>query len=199
MRILAFSDLHTSTERAREIADRAADADLILGAGDFATMHNGMQPVIDALASITVPSAVVCGNGETPEELREACHAWPGVHVLHGEGVLLAGRQVFGFGAAAPVTPFGDWSYDLTEEQAAELLQDCPQGAILVSHSPPKGACDRSSSGKSIGSEAVRDCIHRTSPKLVVCGHIHDSWGRQERIGDTLVVNAGPHGVMVEI
>jgi Icc-related predicted phosphoesterase len=29
--------------------------------------------------------------------------------------------------------------------------------------------------------------------------HIHESWGRRERIGDTLVVNAGPRGVEVEL
>jgi Icc-related predicted phosphoesterase len=199
MRILAFSDLHTSVDRARSIAERAPDVDLVLGAGDFATMHKGMDPVIKALGDITTPSAIVCGNGETPEELRDACRAWPGVHVLHGEGVPLAGEQIFGLGAAVPVTPFGGWSYDLTEAQAAQLLAGCPDGAILVSHSPPKGHCDRSSTGESLGSTAVRDCIEHTRPRLVVCGHIHDSWGEQSRAGDTLVVNAGPEGVILEI
>ena len=95
-----------------------------------------------------------------------------------------------------PVTPFGDWSYDLTEDQAGDLLRDCPSGCVLVSHSPPKGAVDVSSRGDSLGSVSVRVAILLAKPSLVVCGHIHGSGGKQARIGPTPVVNAGPAGIL---
>ena len=79
----------------------------------------------------------------------------------------------FGLGGGVPVTPFGAWSYDLTEEEAGGLLASCPEGCVLVSHSPPKGAVDVSSRGQSLGSVAVRRCVERARPALVVCGHIH--------------------------
>jgi Icc-related predicted phosphoesterase len=119
--------------------------------------------------------------------------------VLHGSGVTVAGVEFFGLGGGVPVTPFGDWSYDFTEEQAAELLAGCPAGCVLVSHSPPKGAVDLSSGGQSLGSVAVRDVIVRQRPVLVVCGHIHGSAGRQAVIGTAPVVNAGPGGVEWEL
>lgn len=71
----------------------------------------------------------------------------------------------------------------------------CPAGCVLVSHSPPKGAVDWSSRGRSLGSVAVRDAIVRHRPILVVCGHIHESAGRTASIGSTPVVNAGPNGI----
>jgi len=33
-------------------------------------------------------------------------------------------------------------SFDLTEEQAADKLAACPDGGVLVVHSPPKGYVD---------------------------------------------------------
>jgi uncharacterized protein len=45
----------------------------------------------------------------------------------------------------------------------------------------------------------VRDAVLRTKPRLVVCGHIHASWGQQVRLGDTPVVNVGPAGIEWEL
>ena len=130
------------------------------------------------------------------DELIAACTDWPSATVLHGTGMTIDGVNFFGIGGGIPVTPFGSWSYDFTEAQAVELLADCPQGCVLVSHSPPKGAVDLSSRGDSIDSTAIRDVIERVRPALVVCGHVHASPGRQAMIGETAVVNAGPTGVM---
>ena len=98
-----------------------------------------------------------------------------------------------------PVTPFGSWSFDLTEEDAAALLADCPPGCVLVTHSPPKGAVDCDSGGRSLGSTAIRAAIERVSPRLVVCGHIHASAGQEGLLGATPVVNAGPEGFVREL
>jgi Icc-related predicted phosphoesterase len=91
-----------------------------------------------------------------------------------------------------PVTPFGSWSCDLTEGFAAELLAVCETAHILITHSPPKGVVDRTSAGQSVGSTAIRAAIERIRPRLAFCGHIHDSWRQEGRIGATRVVNLGP-------
>jgi len=134
-------------------------------------------------------------DAESHEELVEACRDWSQAHVLHGSGATIRGIRFFGIGGAIPITPFGSWSYDFTEEQAAELLAACPAGCVLASHSPPKGAVDESSAGHHLGSTAIRDAILRLSPLLVVCGHIHACAGQQSLIGTTPVVNAGRDGV----
>ena len=97
------------------------------------------------------------------------------------------------------MTPFGAWSYDLTEAEAGAMLGGVAAGGVLVSHSPPKGHGDRTGSGVQAGSVAVLGAIRRARPALVVCGHIHDSWGYDGTIGPTRVVNAGPKGVVVDL
>ena len=104
----------------------------------------------------------------------------------------------WGVGAAVPVTPFGAWSFDLTEDEARALLVNCPTGGVLVSHSPPYGHVDSTEQGH-LGSHAVLEAIERTRPLLVVCGHIHASWRQQSSIGTTRIINAGPGGMLVEI
>lgn len=195
MRLLLFSDLHASASAARELVERARTVDVVVGAGDFGNVRRQVRVGLEILRSIDKPAVLVAGNNESTQELVDACRDWPSAQVLHGSGVTIAGVSFFGIGGGIPVTPFGSWSYDFTEDQAAELLRACPPRGVLVSHSPPKGAVDRDGAGRSLGSEAVRNAVLRLRPRLVVCGHIHASGGGHEVLAATPVVNAGPIGI----
>jgi Icc-related predicted phosphoesterase len=195
MKVLLFSDLHASATAAERLVAQAAGADVLVGAGDFANLRRNLHVCIDLLRQVTQPVILVAGNNETTDELRAACQGWSRAHVLHGTGVTLDNSVFYGIGGGIPVTPFGDWSYDFTEDQARALAADCPAGCILVSHSPPYGVVDVSSQGSHLGSNSIRDLIVRVQPRLVVCGHIHACAGQRGDIGRTPVVNAGPGGV----
>jgi Icc-related predicted phosphoesterase len=198
MRLLAFSDLHTDLAQAHRLVERSAEVDVVVGVGDFASVHSGLTETIAALGAIEAPAVLVPGNNETEEALREACANWSRAVVLHGEGTEIDGMTFFGLGAGVPVTPW-DWSFDLTEEAAAELLEACPEGCVLAVHSPPRGHVDVSGAGRPLGSEAVLRAIERTRPRLALCGHIHESWGMESRIGPTPVINLGPEGMVLEV
>jgi Icc-related predicted phosphoesterase len=195
MKLLLFSDLHASAGAARRLVERAQMADVVIGAGDFGNVRRDVRVCIDVLRAIAKPVVLVAGNNESTEELAEACRDWPQARILHGSGAAIDGVEFFGIGGGIPVTPFGPWSYDFTEEQAAAMLADCPAGCVLVSHSPPHGVVDRDSRGRSLGSVAVRDAVLRVKPQLVVCGHIHGCAGQQEVLGSTPIINAGPDGI----
>lgn len=198
MKILAFSDLHQDLEGARSLAERSGDYDVVIGAGDFASVHRGLEETIAPLAGIETPTVLVPGNNETADALREAAAGWEAATVLHGESAEIGDREFFGLGAGVPTTPW-DWSFDLTEEEAETMLEACPQGAVLVVHSPPRGHCDKSSSGDHLGSHAILDAIARHEPPLAVCGHIHEAWGQRSRIGPTEIANLGPAGAEFEL
>jgi Icc-related predicted phosphoesterase len=197
VKLLAFSDLHRNRDQARRLAARAREADVVVAAGDFASFHIGLRGVIDALSEIAVPTVLVPGNNETDTALWRACGGWKAAHVLHGEATEIDGVQFFGLGAGVPKTPF-PWSFDLSEEEATAKLEHCPEGAVMVVHSPPKGHVDEAH-GRHLGSEAILRAIERTKPPLALCGHIHDEWGQESRVGATRVVNLGPDGTLFEI
>jgi Icc-related predicted phosphoesterase len=198
-RLLLFSDVHSDHDACRRLVDRAPEVDVVVGAGDFCVARRGLEDTIAVLSDIAVPTVLVPGNSESARELRTACQGWNAAHVLHGEGCTVDGLPFFGIGGGIPVTPFGAWSYDFSEQEAAALLAGCPAGAVLVSHSPPKNVVDRDSNGRNLGSTAVRNAIEEKAPQLVVCGHIHGSWEERGLLGRTTVINAGPNGVVWEV
>jgi Icc-related predicted phosphoesterase len=198
VKLLAFSDLHRDLGQAATLVEMSAEADVVIGAGDFASVHEGLGETIDALATIETPTILVPGNNETGDALREAASGWSAATVLHGGGTAIDGVEFYGLGAGVPVTPWS-WSFDLDDEAATEMLSACPENAILALHSPPKGHCDSNGDGDHFGSPALLATIEEKRPRLAVCGHIHESWGCQSRIGDTPIHNLGPTGTWLEV
>ena len=189
MKILAFSDLHCDMDAAALIVDAAQKADLVIGVGDFAQIHNGLEETMAALSSINDRMICVPGNNETLEALKNATDAL----VLHGEVVDLDVVTVAGIGCAIPPLPPTPWgSFDMTEEDAEQTLLDMRSADILVTHSPPKGVVDKHAELGSLGSVAVRGWIKAHEPELVFCGHIHDCWGQSAEMGVSNIYNLGP-------
>jgi Icc-related predicted phosphoesterase len=198
VRILAFSDLHRNLKRGAMLVKKAEKADVVIGAGDFASMHEGLEETIEVLAEIETPTVLVPGNNETDEALREACDGWGAATILHGGKATIDGVEFFGLGAGVPTTPW-EWSFDLDEENAAVMLTLCPPEAVLVVHSPPYGHCDANGSGDHFGSRTILRAIEEKEPRLVVCGHIHESWGQKSKVGRTPIHNLGPKGTWLDL
>ena len=53
MRLLAFSDLHVDTGQAERLVAAGEDADVVVGVGDFASVHSGLEETIAVLRRIT--------------------------------------------------------------------------------------------------------------------------------------------------
>ncbi len=205
MQLLLVSDIHTDLDACRSVVERAGAHDLVLVAGDLANQHDGLAETVGALSAVApTPMVFVAGNNETHEALsaavRERC---PHARVLHAEQATLddpPGLRVGALGGGVP--PIGkDWSFDLTEEEAAGVLGGFSGPLdVLLLHSPPLGVADLDGAGNRAGSGAIRDAIGRLRPTLAVCGHIHPSWGTVANLGGvTTVVNPGPSGVTFEL
>ena len=198
MKALVFNDIHTNIEGAHRLVEMSREADVVIGAGDFCAENRGLENTIRVLGAIPRPSIIVPGNNETYQALHEACAAyWPSALLLHGRGVEVEGVSFFGLGGGIPSTPW-DWSNDLGEDEAGKLLEPMPKGAILICHSPPQGHLD---GGGEVhyGSWAILIAVEQKKPPLVFCGHIHEHFGQESKIGDSVIRNVGPRGALVEI
>jgi Icc-related predicted phosphoesterase len=193
MRLLAFSDVHCDLGAVESLVEQASTADVVAGVGDFASVHEGLTQTVAPLQAIAAPVLLVPGNNETADALRSATAGWDNVTVLHGEAATIDGFDFFGIGGGIPTTPW-DWSFDLTEDEATNMLVALPENAVLLSHSPPKGHVD-----KNLGSTAVLDAARNKHARAVLCGHIHEEWTNESRIGDTFVRNLGPDGYVLEL
>jgi hypothetical protein len=110
---------------------------------------------------------------------------------LEEESSVWSGIKIFG----SPYSPeFRDFGFPIHEGEGEARWSGIPGNVdIIISHGPPKGACDMASGGFSVGCPELRKVIERTKPALVVVGHIHEAFGVGQ-IGETLCVNAALAG-----
>lgn len=132
---------------------------------------------------------VVPGNHDfafqrTPREARAMFGA--DVVVLEDEGVTISGVKFWG----SPWQPvFFDWAYNLPRGEAlAEKWALIPEGTdVLVTHGPPEGLGDRSSTGGRQGCADLRARSFAVRPLLHLFGHIHEDGGLFEEEGIAFV------------
>jgi Icc-related predicted phosphoesterase len=170
----------------------AGQADVVLVAGDLAIKGQGATPLLELLKTIPCPVILVPGNHDRLAEMRSFCAEWREGHVLHADGLRIQGIPLFGLGAEIPRGNDEVWNFAMTEAQAARALTTCPTGAVLITHTPPRGLCDRQKDGRHDGSSAVLEVLQTKGPRLHLCGHIHASFGQSEQMGDCPVHNLGP-------
>jgi len=182
--VLCLADPHGRWKKLLEAIERV-DSNMVLIAGDLLMDLEGVleKADIEGRAVFYVP-----GNMDSPREAE--IEGYGSARNLHNRKVVFNGFSLGGFGGAnkGPFhTPF-EWR----EEEALEKLRSLGGVDILLTHAPPKNTnCDRGPFGMHIGSIAVRKYIEEFQPKLVVCGHIHESRGI-DKIGETVIVNPGP-------
>ena len=179
-------------DAATGIREASGNADLVLGAGDFATKGLGAAETLDILGRCRVPVILTHGNHDDPEEVQRICAQAPNLYYLHGEAMTVGGTSLFGIGGEIPSRNSFSWNASETEEQAAKMLTECPQNAVLLTHTPPQGVADLQRNGDHEGSMAIYEATLRLAPKLLLCGHIHHAWGSHGKIGSTDVQNLGP-------
>ena len=174
--------------------------DLLLIAGDVSYGFNEDLAAMHAFVERdfkrwleTVPAkeiVLVAGNHDKsieawgmPDGLR--------CHYLQDAGIELFGLSIWG----TPWQPwFGDWAFNAPREDGEAFLASkfdaIPEGTdVVVAHGPPLGCGDLTNRGRRVGSSALTAALERVKPRLTVCGHIHEGYGRY-RLGETDVINA---------
>jgi len=185
-----FIDLRTRKrfDEAREFSRRM-----------WASLEGGAWPHIEEavrrqyaelFAAMPVPAYLTYGNVDVPQMwgdyLRE------GHHVLDGQTVGLGGLT-FGFVGGGLRTEYRT-PYELDDEEYAAKVAAVGAVDVLCCHIPPAIPdllYDTVARRFERGSEAVLEAIHKTQPRYMLFGHVHQPLARRMRIGRTECVNVG--------
>ena len=187
MKIIFFSDIHGKFDRLSALPK----ADFYIVGGDFTTLGDAEQfrAAVAAVERKCPDFLGIIGNMDCKE--GEAILKETG-HLLCLNGKTIGGVKLRGFGGGnkSPFNTPVEWN----DSDASKLLSTVDAVDIFVCHAPPlNSGADRISSGICVGSSAIAEFIVRVSPKLVLCGHIHEAVGIYQ-IGETFIVNSGPDG-----
>lgn len=191
MKILCIADIHGNTEKIENLKE--LNPDIILVAGDITNFGGAKQAslVIDELLRVCSTIFAVPGNCDYPEVLNFLEEK--GIS-LHGRSVKINEIGIFGVGGTNP-TPFAT-PFEISENEIAKFLKNGYESVknceikILLSHAPPFGILDKTSSGLHVGSKAIREFLENNKVNYAVSGHIHESSG-VAKFNDTIVINPG--------
>jgi uncharacterized protein len=205
VRAFCLSDVHADVSAARKLgaATLTGGIELVLSAGDLGLDGVNDRAVYEAVGRHSVPVLSVPGNHDG-DAAYDALVAGLGWTALHGRIVERDGLWFAGYGLR---TWTNDLSHPETTPRDPELaallarLEAIPrERLVLLTHLPPFGtlaARDRRFIDR--GSVQLADWIRERQPAACVCGHVHHREPVTERLGETLVVNAGPHGWVLRL
>ena len=194
MIIIALADIHNNLTCLTQIADRLSTADLVLIAGDITNFGEWSQAeqIVSEIRQYNPNILAVPGNCDKPQVSD----------YLSSEGINLelncitaAGMPFVGLGGSLPCMgstpneiPDSDLAISLS---ALEALLPADGRFVLVTHEPAVNTTVDLSSGRHIGSVAIRRFIEKNKPILAVSGHAHEAHGTGS-IGPTTLINPGP-------
>lgn len=106
---------------------------------------------------------------------------------LRNNGCDIDGIRFWG----SPVSPdLIGWAFGKHRAEMAEHWQYMPSDIdILITHTPPSGILDESSTGRSLGCTDLLGKVQEIQPKFHIFGHIHASYGRTT-VDETTFINA---------
>src|SRR3989344_8503531 len=197
MKILALSDVHGDRHFIRKMAAKGAEekADLVILAGDLADHKGSVEGLVGPFKEKGLEVAVIPGNHEGMGEIGFLIDKY-GAKNLHGYSLQKGEVGIFGCG-------YGDIGiHQLTDEEFFRTLKDARskltnvEKTIMVTHVQPS---DTLVSLVFPGSCGVRRAIEEFQPDIHICGHIHETHGIEEKIGNTKVINVGKTGKIIEL
>ena len=178
VRFLAVADIHSRPGAIQAIQDGASGygPDAVIVAGDL-TNYGDAAEITRVLDSIPGRVLAIPGN----LDVRKAFEA--GIGQSRAESVV--GKRI-----------------EIRGVNIAGLFHGLIACDILVVHEPPRGILDDVGGGRHIGFAEHLEALKRLRPKVLLCGHCHESPGVMVHGGTTVVnctLGSGGRGALVTL
>ncbi|MFZ5573264.1 MAG: metallophosphoesterase family protein [Thermodesulfobacteriota bacterium] len=201
MRILAVADIHSRGEKLLLIREtiRQYRPDALVVAGDVSNFFYP-RPVLSFLDGLGLPVLVIRGNTDRPV-MEKLIPRHAHLHSLHLREFLWNGIRLVGISGTIPL-PFRSRICIREKPLRSSLEALIRPGDIVVTHPPPFGTLDEVAGRWHAGSRLVRMLVDTRKPRLLLCGHIHESPGIIERNGSLIVncsIGKSGSGALVEL
>jgi hypothetical protein len=204
LKILAASDIHGDTNLVKKLAEQAEkeNVDLVVLCGDLTMGERSTDNIIGPFAARHKKVLLIPGNHETVATADFLADVYdPFVRNIHGYSVRYKDVGIFGAGGVTnvgPAPPIDEGEmYDLLKKGFDKISY--LKKRIMVTHIHPTDTKMEKMSKFVPGSDAVRKAVERFKPDILLCGHVHEAEGLEEKIGKTRVINVGRKGKIIRI
>jgi len=200
MKILATGDIHGDISLVKRLAKRADDekVDLVILCGDLTMGEISTDNIVGPFMRKDRKVLLMSGNHETIATADFLAERY-GATNLHGCAIKSGEVGIFGAGGAnIGLSQLSEKElYDLLKK-GHEEIKDMKM-KIMVTHVHPSDTLMEKFTTIFPGSTGVKRAIDILKPNLVLCSHVHEAEGIEEKIGDTKVINVGREGKIIEL
>ncbi len=200
MKILAAGDIHGDSRLAEKLAKKAEEekVDLVVICGDITMFDQSTENLMAPFVKRNEKVLIIPGNHESVATTDFLADFY-GVTNLHGYAIQAGDVGLFGCGGA------NIGISQLTEKEIYDLLKKGHDRVknlkkqIMVTHVHPSGTKMEKFTKIFPGSDGIRKAIEKFKPDIMLCSHVHEAEGIEEKIGNTKVINVGKKGKIIEI
>jgi Icc-related predicted phosphoesterase len=196
MRFLAYFDHHGEEDSFLEVERQAADPEVefLVCGGDFTLFGMDLEYWLDRMNKVGKKTYLIHGNHEHEESVLELLPRFKNLIWIHETSATIRGITFVGYGGGG---------FAKRDSQFVTFIKqfEGTQNLVFVFHQPPYDTAmdDRYDGVNKTGNADYRDAILKLHPLISLSGHIHESAYMQDMLGDTLLVNPGPTGQIIEI
>ena len=200
LKLLAAGDLHGDIGLAEKLAIRAEKekVDLVVLCGDLTLQETSTDNIIGPFKKRHEKVLLIPGNHETVATADFLAELYE-MKNIHGYSVKYKGVGIFGAGGA------NIGVFQSSEKELYDLLKKGHDKIkylhkkIMVTHVHPTGSKMEKFTDIFPGSSGVRKALDKFKPELLLCSHVHEAEGIEEKIGKTKVINVGKAGKIIRI
>lgn len=200
LKILAAGDIHGDIGLAEKLAEKAKkeQCDLVVLCGDLTLGETSTENIIGPFKKRHEKVLLIPGNHETVATADFLAELY-GMKNIHGYSVKYGDVGIFGAGGA------NIGVFQKSEKELYDLLKKGHdkikylKKKIMVTHVHPTESKMEKFTDIFPGSEGVKKALDKFKPDLLLCSHVHEAEGIEEKIGKTKVLNVGKRGKIIEI
>lgn len=199
MKILAFTDTHGSLEAIKRVRKKIKEQkpDLLVCAGDISVFEGGIFSIFKKLNNFNKKIIMIHGNHEDASTFIKYSKRFDNIIFIHKKHFVFENVLFLGFGGGG--FSMTDKEFEKTSKKfKAVIKKNSDKKIILVTHAPPyKTKLDYI--GEHCGNKSIRHFIEKNKVDLLICGHLHENFGKEDKIKRTKIINPGPFGKMIRV
>jgi len=200
MKILAFTDIHGSLEAIKRVSKKVKEQkpDLLVCAGDISVFERGINTLLRMLNKLNKKIIMIHGNHEEPSTFIRLSKIYKNIIFIHKKHFVFDDVLFLGFGGGGFSSI--DKNFEHFSKKFKKIInENLDKKIILVTHAPPYKTKLDNIDGAYCGNKSIRHFIEKNKVDLLICGHLHENFGKEDKIHKTVILNPGPFGKIVRV
>lgn len=201
MKILAFTDIHGSLSALKRVEQKARvqNPDLLVCAGDVSIFEQGLISIMRKLNKLNKKIIIIHGNHEDPHIFVKCAKLFKNILFVHKKYLIIDNVVFLGYGGGGFSLVDGGFERIANNKFKQIIKKNKDKKIVLITHAPPyKTKLDELVDGH-CGNKSIRYFVEKNKIDLLICGHIHENFGKEDRINKAKVINPCPFGKIINL